>query len=119
MELRSTRKPRLMLRRTGVLQKRFADRQCPAKLLQPPPRITQSEPDVAPAGSVSVARRSRLAEQCCLDCQARPESEQHTGPGRSPVAQSLEDDQQTITVGVNVSAALAAVKAIKRRAEGK
>ena len=37
----------------------------------------------------------------------------------SSLAQSLEDDQQTITVGVNVSAALAAVKAIKRRAEGK
>jgi hypothetical protein len=35
----------------------------------------------------------------------------------SSVAQALEDDQQTITVGVNVSAALAVVKAVKRRAE--
>ena len=37
----------------------------------------------------------------------------------SRLAQSLEDKQQTITVGVNVSAALAAVKALKSRAEGK
>ena len=37
----------------------------------------------------------------------------------SRLAQSLEDKQQTITVGVNVSAALAAVKAMKSRAEGK
>jgi ribosome-associated toxin RatA of RatAB toxin-antitoxin module len=35
----------------------------------------------------------------------------------SSIAASLEDDQQTITVGVNVSAALAVVKAIKRQAE--
>ena len=36
----------------------------------------------------------------------------------SSLAQKLEDDQQTITVGVNVAAALATVKAIKHRAEG-
>ncbi|MFO0594384.1 MAG: SRPBCC family protein [Myxococcaceae bacterium] len=35
----------------------------------------------------------------------------------SGIAQSLEDDNQTITVGVNVSAALAATKAVKKRAE--
>jgi hypothetical protein len=35
----------------------------------------------------------------------------------SGVAQSLEDDNQTITVGVNVSSALAATKAIKKHAE--
>ena len=35
----------------------------------------------------------------------------------SAMAASLEDDQQTITVGVNVSAALATVKAVKRKAE--
>lgn len=36
----------------------------------------------------------------------------------SSLAQKLEDDQQTITIGVNVSAALATVKAIKKRVEG-
>lgn len=35
----------------------------------------------------------------------------------SGIAQSLEDDNQTITVGVNVSAALAVTKAVKKRAE--
>jgi carbon monoxide dehydrogenase subunit G len=35
----------------------------------------------------------------------------------SAVAQSLEDSNQTVTVGVNVSAVLAATKAVKRRAE--
>lgn len=35
----------------------------------------------------------------------------------SGVAQSLEDENQTITVGVNVSSVLAATKAIKKRAE--
>ena len=35
----------------------------------------------------------------------------------SGLAQSLEDDNQTITVGVNVSAALAVTKAIKKQAE--
>ncbi len=35
----------------------------------------------------------------------------------SGLAQSLEDENQTITVGVNVSAVLAATKAIKKRAE--
>lgn len=35
----------------------------------------------------------------------------------SSVAQGLEDDAQTITIGVNVSSALAAVKAIKRKSE--
>ncbi len=35
----------------------------------------------------------------------------------SALAQRLEDDQQTITIGVNVSAALAAVKAVKKRVE--
>ena len=37
----------------------------------------------------------------------------------SPVLQSVEDDQQTMTIGVNVGSALAATKAVKRRAEGK
>ncbi len=37
----------------------------------------------------------------------------------SSILQALEDSQQTITVGVNVAAALAVVKAIKRRAEAK
>jgi ribosome-associated toxin RatA of RatAB toxin-antitoxin module len=37
----------------------------------------------------------------------------------SGLAQSLEDDQQTFTVGVNVSSVLAATKAVKKRAEGK
>ena len=36
----------------------------------------------------------------------------------SSLAQRLEDSQQTITIGVNVSAALATVKAIKKRVEG-
>lgn len=35
----------------------------------------------------------------------------------SGIAQSIEDDNQTITVGVNVSAALAATKAVKKKAE--
>lgn len=35
----------------------------------------------------------------------------------SGLAQSLEDENQTITVGVNVSAALAATKAVKKKAE--
>lgn len=35
----------------------------------------------------------------------------------SGIAQSLEDDNQTITVGVNVSSVLAATKAIKKKAE--
>ncbi|MBX5484747.1 MAG: SRPBCC family protein [Myxococcaceae bacterium] len=35
----------------------------------------------------------------------------------SPLLQRVDDDQQTVTVGVNVSSALATVKAIKRRAE--
>jgi len=37
----------------------------------------------------------------------------------SSLAQRLEDDGQTITIGVNVSSVLAVTKAIKRRAEGK
>jgi hypothetical protein len=37
----------------------------------------------------------------------------------SSMAQRLEDEQQTITVGVNVVGLVAAVKAIKVRAEGK
>ena len=35
----------------------------------------------------------------------------------SGIAQSLEDENQTITVGVNVSSVLAATKAIKKHAE--
>lgn len=35
----------------------------------------------------------------------------------SAVAQSMEDDQQTITIGLNVSSLLATVKAVKQRAE--
>ncbi len=35
----------------------------------------------------------------------------------SGIAQSLEDENQTITVGVNVSSVLAATKAIKKKAE--
>jgi hypothetical protein len=35
----------------------------------------------------------------------------------SSIAQRLEDDQQTITVGVNVATALAVVKAVKRHVE--
>jgi hypothetical protein len=37
----------------------------------------------------------------------------------SSLAQSLEDEQQTITVGVNVSAALATVRAMKKKSEGR
>jgi ribosome-associated toxin RatA of RatAB toxin-antitoxin module len=37
----------------------------------------------------------------------------------SRVLESLEDDQQTITIGVNVGAALTTVNAMKSRAEGK
>lgn len=37
----------------------------------------------------------------------------------SSVLERLEDSQQTISVGVNVSAALTTVKAFKKRAEGK
>ncbi|MHB8876688.1 MAG: SRPBCC family protein [Myxococcaceae bacterium] len=37
----------------------------------------------------------------------------------SSILQSVEDDQQTITVGVTVSSALAAIKAVKRRCEGR
>jgi len=37
----------------------------------------------------------------------------------SGLAESLEDDQQTVTIGVNVAAALATVKAMKLRTEGK
>jgi ribosome-associated toxin RatA of RatAB toxin-antitoxin module len=37
----------------------------------------------------------------------------------SSLLQSVEDDQQTITVGVTVSTALAAIKAVKRRCEGR
>ena len=37
----------------------------------------------------------------------------------SSILQNVEDDQQTMTVGVNVSSTLAAVKAVKRRAERK
>jgi coenzyme Q-binding protein COQ10 len=36
----------------------------------------------------------------------------------SSFAQSIEDEQQTITIGVNVSTVLAATKAVKRRSEG-
>lgn len=35
----------------------------------------------------------------------------------SSIAQSLEDDAQTVTVGLNVSSVLAAIKAVKKRAE--
>ncbi len=35
----------------------------------------------------------------------------------SSIAQSLEDDAQTVTVGINVSSVLAATKAVKRRVE--
>ncbi len=37
----------------------------------------------------------------------------------SRILESLEDDQQTISVGVNVGAALTTVTAMKKRAEGK
>jgi len=37
----------------------------------------------------------------------------------SSLAETFEDDQQTITVGINVSAAVAAAKAVKRVAEAK
>jgi ribosome-associated toxin RatA of RatAB toxin-antitoxin module len=37
----------------------------------------------------------------------------------SSFAQSIDDDQQTITIGVNVASVLAATKALKRKAEGK
>lgn len=37
----------------------------------------------------------------------------------SGLAQSLEDEQQTVTVGVNVGSVLAATKAVKKRAEAK
>lgn len=37
----------------------------------------------------------------------------------SGIAQAVEDDAQTVTVGVNVSSVLAALKAVKRKAEAK
>lgn len=37
----------------------------------------------------------------------------------SPLLQQVEDDEQTVTVGVNVSSALSTVKALKRRSEEK
>jgi ribosome-associated toxin RatA of RatAB toxin-antitoxin module len=39
--------------------------------------------------------------------------------GFSAVVEALEDKQQTATIGINVAAAIATVKAMKRRAEGK
>jgi hypothetical protein len=36
----------------------------------------------------------------------------------SRILESLEDDQQTISVGVNVGAALTTVNAVKKRVEG-
>ena len=53
MELRSTRKPRPLLRYPGALLPRFAERQYLAMKYQLPPRIPRSEPDVAPVGSVA------------------------------------------------------------------
>ena len=53
MELRSTRKPRPLIRYSGVDLKRDAERQLQAKWYQLPPRITRDEPDVAPVGSVA------------------------------------------------------------------
>ena len=53
MELRSTRKPRSLLRNSGANPMRYAERQYPAKLNQPPPRHTRYEPDAAPVGSVT------------------------------------------------------------------
>lgn len=35
----------------------------------------------------------------------------------SSIAQSLEDESQTVTVGINVGSVLAAIKAVKKRAE--
>jgi hypothetical protein len=37
----------------------------------------------------------------------------------SSLAAAIEDDEQTITIGVNVSSALTVVKAVKKRAEGR
>ena len=49
-ELRSTRKPRLLFRLSGVFLLRFADRQFLALLFQLPPRFTRFEPhDRSPA----------------------------------------------------------------------
>ena len=53
MELRSTRKPRLMPRPSGEFPLRSAERQCLALSFQLPPRNTRDEPDVAPVGSVA------------------------------------------------------------------
>ena len=53
MELRSTRKPRLLPRAPGPSQSRYAERQYLALRIQLPPRNTRSEPDVAPVGSVA------------------------------------------------------------------
>ena len=51
-ELRTTRKPRQLLRLDGESQLRFADRQPPAALSQLPPRTTRSEPPDGPCGSL-------------------------------------------------------------------
>jgi hypothetical protein len=53
MELRSTRKPRRLLRTSGEYPSRNAERQSQASLIQLPPRNTRLEPDVAPVGSVA------------------------------------------------------------------
>ena len=53
MELRSTRKPRKLLRSKGESPLRYAERQSLAMRIQQPPRITRYEPDVAPVGSVA------------------------------------------------------------------
>lgn len=47
MELRATRKPRLLFRFVGVFLLRFAERQLFALLFQLPPRMTRLEPSLA------------------------------------------------------------------------
>jgi hypothetical protein len=54
MELLTTRKPTRLWNPSGVAPLRFAERQCLAKWLQPPPRYTRYEPEAGPVGLVTL-----------------------------------------------------------------
>ena len=52
-KLKTTRKPKSKIRKPGLRMQRPAERQILAVPLQPPPRITRSEPNSGPVGSSS------------------------------------------------------------------
>jgi hypothetical protein len=63
-ELRSTRKPRLLFRLSGVFLLRFAERQFLALLFQLPPRFTRFEPhDRSPADLLTRADETSNCER--------------------------------------------------------